>query len=286
MNIVQLHYKVQFYLDSVQSPRFNPDKIDDAINAAINDIILDRYDNIRKNQREKNYGFQTSQRLRDELSTLVNQSGTVAASGNVIPRTNFPSDYMLMLSMKANISGQIVNTIPATYDEINILDLNPFLRPSIVEPERVYRIESQNGVEIIFGDLGVLNSASFDYIATPATVNIGTQHTGTTEADEIYATNYATVIAYVPSVISQMGSARGQVLNTVNLSRGELYTIGTGSENRIRLSSGILYKGYTETDLPTLLHEELCRQAAKILSGSTSNYDMKRSLEEDIKNTE
>jgi hypothetical protein len=287
MNILQLHHKVTFFLDSVNSPRFNTFKKDESLNTAIMDIILDRYDNIRKAQ--KDYAFQTSQRLRDELYTLVKKQSNLSASGGIIPKTNFPSDYMLLLSMKANISGTWINTIPVTYDEYNILELNPYTYPSIEYPERIYRIESQQGVEIRFGDVGTLIAAEIFYLARPARVSIGTTLDSTSPT--IYKTAVPEIIAYTDGILRLvMGGGGGggatDDLGDKSIKKGEKYIIGTYSEVGVQIISGIFAYDYTECDLPEVLHEEICRKAAQVLSGNVENYNRSQSLTNDIKNNE
>lgn len=280
MNIVQMHFKTEFFLDSVRSPRFNIDKMDNAINSAINDIVLDRYHNIRAQPKE--YAFQTSQRLRDELSRLVKKA-TVSASGGILPSASFPADYMLLLSLKANISGQWINTIPVTYDELNVLEMNPYTNPSISPPERIYRIEDQLGLRVIFGDIGDLISGEMNYIAKPVTVSIGTEVSPPSGAVTSISGAGVVIIAYVNSSLNWITPDGGA---SFTLKAGESYTIGTNSETSVSLTSGIVFKNPTNTDLPELLHEEICRKAAKILSGNVENYDRDVALGNDIKNTE
>ena len=278
MNPVALHYKTSFFLDSERTPRFKKKTVDKAINSAINDIILDRYNNIR--QKQKEYAFQTSQRLRDELYTLVEEyTDLPVISGNRISLQPV-TDYWLLLAMSANISGKVINTIPVTYDEYNVLELDPFVRPSIVYPERVYRIESSSGVKIIFGDTGALASADMFYIKKPAKVAIGTEVS--TQNTEL--TLNEKVIAYVDSVI-RVKDSTGEVVEDVALTEEEEY-IPSQSAYTYTLFSGIVYKDFTECDLPDILHEEICRKAAAILSGNVENYNRENSLEKNIKNTE
>ncbi|PLX03472.1 MAG: hypothetical protein C0594_10370, partial [Marinilabiliales bacterium] len=172
MNTVAIHYKTLFYLDSVRSPRFKPSTIDKAVNAAISDIILDRYNNIRKRQKE--YSFQSEQRLRDELYSIVKKSGDLVPTNDVIAISSI-TDYWLLLALEVYISGKQINTIPLTYDEKNIIENNPYTRPSILYPQRVYRIESSSGIEIIFGDVGSFEKGIAYYLKKPAKFDIGTK---------------------------------------------------------------------------------------------------------------
>jgi hypothetical protein len=57
----------------------------------------------------------------------------------------------------------------------------------------------------------------------------------------------------------------------VTLKPGEEFSIPSGSSYQI--NSGVYYRDYVNTDLPTLLHAEVARRAASILSGTVENYD-------------
>ena len=279
MNIIQLHFKTKFYLDSERSPRFEVSQVDKALNSAITDIVLDRYHNIREQQRK--YAFQTSQRLRDELYTLVLKKDNLTATDDLIPVAQFPTDYMLTLIIIANVSGQTIHTIPITYDELSVVELDPFSRPSITWPERIYRIESSEGIKIIFGNVGRLIDATMYYIKKPATVDIGTEVNDTATILLVGET----VIAYVDTVLTMKRS--GAPSFNYSLKQGAKLVIGTaGSEIYANLKTGIVYKGSVECDLPEVIHEEICRKAAGILSGNVENYNREKSLEIDEKNTQ
>lgn len=273
MNIVELHLKANFFMDSEKSPRFKKLQVDKAINSAISDIVLDRYDNIRKDKKE--YNFQSSQRLRDELYTIVKRDNTVSISDDFV-KVLTVTDYWLLLSLKASISGSWIDATPITYDERNIIEQDPFTRPSLTYPERIYRIESSEGVEIVYGDTGVLIAADMYYIQKPVKVNIGTEVSmpGTAIAGG------TSVISYIDgTVLTQDGSG-----DTVTLNEGEKITLKPA--NDWTLTSGIVFKDFVETDIPEMLHEEIARKAASILSGNVENYNRWKTLNEDIKNTE
>jgi hypothetical protein len=263
MNIVQIHQKTKFYLDSVRSPRFPHQTIDKAINTAIHTIVNDRYDSIRKADREGT--FQVSQRLRDEIYTLV-YPGTVTP----VPGTKrfdikaaYP-EYWLLASMKVTISGKEINTIPLTYDEHNVVENNPFARPSIEYPERVYRIEAYDGVTINHGAIGNLSSGSVYFIKEPITANLGTI------VDSGYIDAGTTVICYMDGVLEDGPT------NYITLLEGDEYI----PSNQTLVISGIFVINHTNCDLPSMLHEEVCKEAAKVLSGTVENYDRVKDLDQ------
>ncbi len=270
MNIVQLHYKIKFYLDSEMSPRWRKGAVDKAINSAIYDIILRRVERARNDQKDAKW--QQTQMLRDELYTLVKKKTGMDASGDIIPVSKFPDDYMMCLILEANVSGTVISTIPLTYDEYAVINLDPFRRPSISFPERIYRIESSEGHKVVFGDIGTLISGDMYYIAEPQRVSIGT------EVSTVGAsfTNGQKIIAYTDAVITEVF---GSYTENVNVESEVEYTI---QGNSATLNSGVVFKNYTGTDLPDSLHEELCRKAAAILSGNVADYNKSVNLEEDI----
>lgn len=269
MNIVQIHQKSKFYLDSVRSPRFPHSTVDKAVNTAINTIVNDRYDAIRR--AEKDGSFQVSQRLRDEIYTLVYPGTVTPVAGT--KRFDIKAvykTYWLLASMKVNISGKEINTIPLTYDELNVIEVNPFSRPSIDYPERVYRIEAYDGVTVDFGPIGNLNSASIYFIKEPVTVELGT----VLEAGVIE--NSTMIICYMDGQIDYKDE-NGNVTESHFLKEGEELTIYTPG-GYAEIVSGIYVKDYVNSDLPTMLHEEICKEAAKVLSGTVENYDRVKDL--------
>ena len=271
MNIVQIHHKSKFYLDSVRSPRFPHATVNQAINTAIHTIVNDRYDAIRKADREGT--FQVSQRLRDEIYTLV-YPGTVTpvlGTKRFDIKTAYP-DYWLLASMKVTISGKEINTIPLTYDEQNVIENNPFARPSIEYPERIYRIEAYDGVTINHGALGNLTAGNIYYIKEPVLVNLGTVNSSGTFS------NGDQIICYMDGQIGYYDGG-GNLYNTVTLLEGEELTIDTPG-GYAGILTGIYVTGFTNCDLPSMLHEEICKEAAKVLSGTVENYDRVKDLDQ------
>lgn len=261
MNIVQIFIKTKSHLDSVRSPRFRNDKVDTAINTAIKDIVLERYDAIRDS--EKQSGFQTSQRLRDELYTIVHpytiSTLTPQSDSTLVPKSQFPTDYWLLLTMKATISGKIIPVIPLTYDEWNVIELNPFSRPSIDYPEKVYRNEHADGVEVKFGPTGTMTEAKIYYLSEPVTATIGTE-----QSSGIVPSPIRSILCYMQGTVTLNGTSN-------ILGPGQELVIPVGSTAIIQ--SGVFVWNYVNTDLPSLLHEEISKRAASILSGTVENYD-------------
>lgn len=271
MNIVQIHQKSKFYLDSVRSPRYPYKTVTKAVNTAIHTIVNDRYDAIRKADREGT--FQVSQRLRDEIYTLV-YPGTVTP----VPGTKrfdikaaYP-DYWLLASMKVTISGKEINTIPLTYDEQNVIENNPFSRPSIDYPERVYRIEAYDGITINHGELGSLTLGSIYFIKEPVQTDLGTVLSSGIITDQ------TAIICYMDGQIGYYDGG-GNLYDTITLEEGDELTIDIPG-GYAQILTGIFVKDYVNCDLPSMLHEEVCKETAKVLSGTVENYDRVKDLEQ------
>ncbi len=283
MNIIQILIRTKSHLDTIRSPRFRDDKIENALNSSIKFIVLNRYEDIKKNEKDKN--FQGSQKIRDELYTLVKtfevSSGfTVSASGDtLVPVSMFPSNYWLMAGGSVNISGNPYQLVPLTYDERAVIEKNPFTRPSIDYPAEVYRIESSEGVEVIFGSTGTVMSGLFYYMSEPVTISLGEEiSSGTIPTGK-------TIICYMEGVINELGAITdsqdpnydGSYLR-ITLKPGEEYT----TIKQMTIASGIFYQDFVETDLPSILHEEVATRAASELSGNVENYQRVQELDKRI----
>ena len=262
MNIIQIHEKVRFFIDHVNSPRYSLSHYDQAIRTAINDILEDRYDNIKNAKKE--YWFQAVQRIRDELYTLVNVSGDIAASGAYLPIASYPSGYRYLLNSYATISSTEYTTTPLSYDEEGVIDRNPYKRPQLTYPIRVYHIESALGLKIVWGSSVTLQTVKISYIKDPAEVSSGTEYR---YDDGVFPGSY-TVIA----------------VETTKVTGGSIYQPGesfamTGAST---LDYGSVVYNYTNTDLPSKLHEEIAKRASSILPKIVENYNKGMMMDKEV----
>jgi hypothetical protein len=115
----------------------------------------------------------------------------------------------------------------------------------------------------------------------PAKVNIGTEISDT--VTEILSETK--IIAYVDSAYD-LYAVGGGIIGSGTLAEEEEFTVPVDPVKYIKLTSGIVFKDYTDTDLPDMLHEEIARKAAAILSGNVENYNREKSLEKDIHNND
>lgn len=241
-------------IDRVNSPRFLDSEYYEAINLATVQIFEDRVDNIKI---KKNYSFESVQRVRDELYTLIKTS-TGAPAADVIP---YPTDYNYTIDIQFTVGTVTQSARPLSYNEVGLLARNPFKQLS---PEMTYYIEQSNGLLGKYAG-GTFSAYNLTYLKNPAQVSIGK------ESDKIGTggtlTNTVIYIAYEQSVY-----------NGTIYYAGDLLT-GTGAA----LTSGVVIQRNltADSDMPDKIHPEICRQAASILSADVADYQKKQSLLQD-----
>ena len=157
MNIVQLHERVRFWIDTVASTRFESEDIDQAINNSIHEIVDEKYDHSRLNHRGD--AFQRTQRVRDELMDLVKvekwSSDPAVGNTNITYYVNgttriqsFPTGYKYMVAISIIYNNVRYNCFPLTYDRKNVIEQNPFRRVRSGLYPKLYYIESQSQIQI------------------------------------------------------------------------------------------------------------------------------------------
>ncbi len=162
--VQEAHFDFRLLVDRVASPRWTDVKIDRFLNFAQDAIIQDRYDNFKQ---QKNYSFQAFQRVRDELRTIVVGSTPLSVvSGNIFA---YPNNYRHALLLRTTIDTFIKSAPPITYDELAIIDDDPFERPV---PEFPKSIEAQTGIEILFGITGTLSLVELFFIRDPLIIDL------------------------------------------------------------------------------------------------------------------
>lgn len=259
MNIVQIYNRTLYYHDAPRAPRFPYRKVVASINTAIENIVDDRI-TAGKSQDQEKTGFEVTQRLKDQLRTLVKRSDDInAVSSNFgnqtissIPLTSI-ADHRHTIGLRCFISGKWYWTAPLDHETAQTIHDDPFSRPSIIAPPRIYRLENQTGCEVHFGDIGQLTKGYYEYIKNPQKVSLGTlKDTGNLSGG-------ISLIALTPATIQV-----APLGNTIELDEGQEYiTAGTTT-----LISGTIVINYTNSDLPISLHEEIAQRAASILSVS------------------
>jgi hypothetical protein len=281
MNIIQIHNKIRSLLDNEKSPRFPPPFIDTIVNTAIDLLVGDRYDNEKKSK--TGYSFQSSSKLRDQLYTLVKQSDWIPAVNGVIESSGYPVDLNYIITPFVDVSGTTATAIPLTYEEEAVIEQDPGRRPSIMYPARVYFIEFQSGLRILWGTQGTLIRAKINYLKKPAVVSYGIElliNEILTPAMQIIA-----VKDDGNSVVLQKLIASPYTEVNINVAAGEVYVVPNPATavNAYTFKSGIAVRSFTNCDLPNNMHEEVARRAAAQLSGIVENFPRKNDLDKEDK---
>jgi hypothetical protein len=252
-NAIEMREAIDKLLDRVKSPRFIDDTYYYAINQATKMILDDRTENIKRN---RDYSVQTTQRLRNELSTLVPPTFNATIVGNIV---RFPSDYYYLLLMQNTVDGFKEACRPITFNEKGLIRRNPFKTPL---SDETYFTENNQGWFIELPVNSVFTKCEIDYLKMPNTVTIGK------EIDKILSTQPLTIgLSYM--VYEQA------IHNNTTYYEGQIFT----AANTV-LTSGIviLNTKIINSDMPGHLHDEIIRMSAAIMNGTIENYDKQGDL--------
>lgn len=254
MNAIQQREAIDKLIDRTKSPRFSDNNYYDAINQAIKLILNDRVENIKK---RKKYSVQSSQRLRNELYTLVPPTVTIVPTGSLVA---FPTDYFYLLGMTNTINGETESCFPTNHNESGLLERNPFKRP---KSYKSYYQENNLGWTISLPAAVTFSASLVDYIKIPKTVFIGYEN------NKIIAGAVVLVIGSTYIVYDEA------VHNGTTYYEGQTFVATATS-----LTSGtvILNSIIVNCDMPDVLHDEINRGAAQILMGEVEAWNKEMNL--------
>ncbi len=246
-------------MDTTRNARFSFLDYSKSVNDAIVKFINDRFGDI---DNRNPYSFQFTQKVRDELYTLIKTATpTVSNLSNRVndyysigvSRITNPTDYYDLISWTTYIDGIETYARPTTDNE-----LGPLLEDSLKYPtnKRTYYVEDAIGFKFYKATTGTL-TVSTDYIKTPATYTCGNENQ---------------LIAAGPNLTIGLDYIATQVSVNVGTTfyPGDQFTaVG------VTLTSGqvILASNTVTCDLPAETHETIAKMAASILSGTVSDYN-------------
>ncbi len=259
LNCIQLRTTIDGLIDRINSPRYTDYEYYEAINIATTRIFEDRVDNVKV---QKSYSFESVQRLRDELYTLI-KTVTAAPVANVIP---YPVDYNYTIGAEFTVGTTTQSARAISYNELGLIQRNPFKQLS---PEQTFYIEQANGLLGLF-DGGTFSQYTLWYLKNPATVSIGNQ------SDKLIqnVTNPVTL------VIGTIYIAYDQTTyNSTTFYPGDVFT---GIAPNTFTSGTVIPRSVTvDSDMPDKILPEICTLAGSILSGTVEDYNKKQSLLQD-----
>jgi len=256
MNIVELHERVRFWMDkSGSNPRFDNEDIDNSLQEAIESLIDDRYSQFLNKYA---FGsFQFDQSIRDELWPLIakadNSDGLNVSSDSFTYTTI--TDYRHMVSIRVQVdNGDIhtenkwYNTYPLTYNQKNVIDENPFRKPSLENFPYIYYIESENRkIDIILPYEESISNAEVYYLKNPVSINFGIEKDS---SDTLSAGQDCIVVD------------QGTVYDGTEYKIGDTFTVNSGVTS---ITSGKVTINFVNTELPVKLHKDICKLAAENL---------------------
>lgn len=246
MNIVQLHERVKFWIDTVASTRFDSMDIDNGLNIAIDNKVRESYDQNRP--MNKSDAFQRTQRIRDLLGPIVTKATKDTTGFGLVGATNMitiasTSNYQHLVSLGIKIGTTIYDCHPLSYDRKTVLSSNPYRKARMTPTVRMYYNEIDGNIEITHAHTAQLTDFELYYIKTPAIVNYGIE--------------YTSAYSFIAGDI--VVAAEQTVYNGVTYNIGEKITIAAPN---LSITSGLVVFSYTECDLRSSTHEEISRRAA------------------------
>lgn len=272
MNIILLHEKIKSYHDQVGSDRFPTWQIDNAIDTASRSILKNRYDKETVRGIDDKF-LGKNQQNRDEIGGMIKTvditSGNV--TDNVIDTSIIPDDFWILIDLMVKLTSIEDELYPKflNYNMKRNIYEDPYSRPSTTYPYLVYVYKTNGGREIIHGSSKTVSSGKIWYLARPTKPSYGTEiNTGNIGSYSIDGENI---------IITEDGTS----IDSTTYNAGDEMTWS----NAYTLNSGSFVFNYTNIDLPDLLHEEICRETAALLSGTISdfnkgNYQKQKKLEE------
>lgn len=244
MNIVQLHERVRYWLDSVASPRFDSQDIDNGINSACNTITIETYG---KEPMTRLESFQRDQKCRDTLGPIVKKATSISSGfsldGNNVITIASSTDYNLLLSLAVTINSSIYSCVPLTYDIKNTIPNNPYRRPRTVNEPLLYYNEEGNTIKISHAFAMVVSDFELFYLSQIPAVNYGIEYTSTK--------NF--VVGNIVYAVEET------VYNAVTYKIGEAITIVAGV---LAITSGRVVYSYIDCILRPFVHEKIAQKAA------------------------
>lgn len=269
MNAIQCMALCDLYMDVSRNARFYYADYNNAFGNALQNYMDRR---IGDETERDPMNFQWNQQIRDDLYTLIANASLSVTNGTVINNKYysatpshiiFPTDYYDFISLNVLIDGFTDYSKPITYNQ-----LGPLLKDSFRHPTNIktYFNEDSTGLTVWRGVGGVFTSAALEYIRQPAPFSVG---------NESLLINAGTAIVngsiYIATEIS--------VQNGVTYQIGDQFTTSGTT-----LTSGqIILASNTQTvDLPLKAHSDVCKIAAEILLGVTSNYQAAQSAKSEI----
>lgn len=254
-NAIQMRVAIDSLIDRVKSPRFTDKRYYEAINQSIKKILDDRTENIKQ---PKKYSVQSSERLRNELYSLIVNVAPVAGVA-----VAFPVDYYYLLELVVTCNGETNVCRALSYNEDGLIERNPFKK---ARAYKTYFNETSSGWIIKVPTGGVISAIDLSYLKTPNIVSIGQENNKISTGANVLTLG-STYYVYDEAVHNTTTYYEGQTFVAVNTA----------------LNSGTVINSanIVNSDMPETLQDEIERLAAAILDGTVQDYVSKQDLKVD-----
>ena len=129
--------------------------------------------------------------------------------------------------------------------------------------DEIYWMETETGIQFFTPSGSYVSQVQLSYLRNPATVSFGTMLTGTALVPGAITPAVNTTILIYDDQTTLTGVPLAGTYES-----GTLLTMVGGTAYTV---VGTICYGYTNCDLPTNTHEELCQMVARMLSGTTED---------------
>ena len=253
MNPIEIKQRIEFYIDLTRAPRFTFQDYNMAFNDSMSEYVSQQ---AGLSDQRMPQNIQLIQRIRDNLYTLIKTNNPTPTDGTTVvgqyysskPTTlPIPADYDTFLLLQYTISSVTYYARPTSFNELGPLLDDSFNRPT---NSMGYFNETTSALTLWRGTTGTVSSALLTYIKTPNVFSIGQDNQIISPSVLATGSYYALETCVFDAVTYYMGQ------------------IITGNAVKV-LTSGtvILVSNTTACELPSRVHEILCKwTAAKLLA--------------------
>lgn len=255
MNAIALKERIFFYLDRSRTSRFPLN----TINLAVREAQMQYFDFFRDDPSGVRDNLYT---LKTDTTPTMTVSQTTA--NYIVNHINYPSDYHYFQVMNIFIDGVLAEVAPTDDDQLNRQLQNTFTAPT---NKYIFQREDATGWKIYRGTTGT-PTCEFTYLKAPSDFYIGNESDLIDEGTGVLTafTSYTAV--------------EESIYNGVTYNPADVFTTNA----TIDLTSGqvILTSVLVDSNLPETVHEDLAKKVADLMSGSISDYNKSKFVNNEI----
>lgn len=193
-----------------------------------------------------------------------NRSITTSTDKRFLFRESFDIALAYIIGVRIKVAEEWIDGEPATHDQLPAIKNNPFRRPCLSSTtKQFYYIEEGAGVLIEAGKDGVVQEVEMLYLPTPSKIFSGIEYDLSQSGTSAILLNQKAIVRSEFAIIDSITYLCGDEVVM------PAYTAGVG----------MVAVHYVNSEIPSLLHDEICRSAASVLAVSTNNKDKTGALQ-------